>query len=86
MKLNREFLLYSTESETVLVPTGAADFAGMVRGNKTLGMVLELLRSDTDASAIVAALKARCEAPEGAIEADVAKVLAELRKIGALDA
>ena len=34
---------------------------------------------------VAAALKARFDAPEGVIEADVSKALAELRKIGALD-
>lgn len=85
MKLNKEFLLHNTGDETVLVPTGKADFSGVVRGNKTLGTVLELLRKDTTEEEIIAAMKARFEAPEGGIEQDVARVLAELRKIGALD-
>ncbi|MBP5166354.1 MAG: PqqD family protein [Oscillospiraceae bacterium] len=85
MKLNREFLLHNTSGETILVPTGGASFSGVVRGNKTLGAVLELLKNDVTQEEIVAALKARFDAPEGAIEADVEKALAELRKIGALD-
>ncbi len=85
MKLNKAFLLHNTGSETILVPTGGADFSGVVRGNRTLGAVLELLREETTEEALVAAMKARFSAPEGAIEADVAKALAELRGIGALD-
>jgi len=85
MKLNKAFLLHNTSSESILVPTGGAGFSGVVRGNKTLGAVLELLKTDTTEAELVAALKARFDAPEGAVEADVAKALAELRKIGAID-
>ena len=85
MKLNKEFLLHNTGGESILVPTGNAGFSGVVRGNKTLGAVLELLKSDTTEAELVTALKARFDAPEGAIETDVATALAELRNIGALD-
>ena len=85
MKLNKEFLLHNTGTESILVPTGGAGFSGVVRGNRTLGAVLELLKSDTTEAEIVAAMRARFDAPAGAVEADVRKALAELRKIGALD-
>ena len=85
MKLKKEFLLHNTSGESILVPTGKAGFSGVVRGNKTLGAVLELLKKDTSEAEIIAGMKKQFDAPEGAIEQDVAKVLAELRKIGALD-
>ena len=85
MKLKKEFLLHNTSGESILVPTGKAGFSGVVRGNKTLGTVLELLKKDTSEAKIVADMKEMFDAPEGAIEQDVAKVLTELRKIGALD-
>lgn len=85
MKLNKDFLLHNTGSESILVPTGNAGFSGVVRGNKTLGAVLELLKEEMTEAEIITALKSRFDAPEGAIEKDVAKALAELRKIGALD-
>jgi len=85
MKLNKEFLLHNAGGESILAPTGNADFSGVVRGNKTLGAVLELLKEDTTEAELVAALKARFTAPEGAVERDVQRALAELRKIGALD-
>lgn len=65
--------------------SGEAAFSGVVRGNRTLGTVLELLKEDTDEAAVVAAMRERFDAPEGAVERDVARVLAELRKIGALE-
>ena len=86
MKLNKDFLLHNIGEETVLVPTGRADFSGIVRGNKTLGAVLELLKTDTTEQAIVEAMRAKFDAPADVIEADVRRVIDELTKIGALDA
>ena len=57
----------------------------MVRGNRTLGVILELLRQDTTEEQIVEAMKKRFDAPEERIAADVKKALSELRKIGAID-
>ncbi|MCR4577400.1 MAG: PqqD family protein [Clostridiales bacterium] len=85
MKLNDKFLLHNAGSESILVPVGGAGFSGVVRGNKTLGAILELLKKDATEAEIIASMKGRFDAPEGAIERDVATVLAELRKIGALD-
>ena len=85
MKLKAEFITHVTGTEALLVPTGGAGFSGLVRGNKTFGAVLELLKQNTTEAAIVAALKERFDAPDGAIEADVKRALSELRKIGALD-
>ena len=85
MKLKKEFITHDTGKESLLVPTGSADFSGLVRGNKTLGAILALLKEDTTEEAIVAAMKQRFDAPEDVIARDVKKALAELRKIGALD-
>lgn len=85
MKLKKEFLIHNTGDDSLLVPTGEANFSGIVRGNKTLGTVLELLREETTEEEIVAAMRARFEAPEGVIETDVKNALNELRKIGAID-
>ena len=85
MKLSKDFILHNTNDESILVPTGKADFSGVVRGNKTLGAILELLKEDTTEEALIAALETRFEAPEGAVAKDVEKALSELRKIGALD-
>ena len=86
MTLNKDFLLHNIGEETVLVPTGTAAFSGIVRGNKTLGAVLEQLRTETTEEEIVRALCARFDAPKDVIEKDVRRVIDELNKIGALDA
>ena len=85
MKLNHDFLLHHTTHESLLVPTGAAPFSGVVRGNQTLGKILELLKDETTEEELIGRMKEQYEAPEGAVEKDVEKVLSELRKIGALD-
>ena len=85
MKLKKEFLVHVTDPESFLVPTGAAAFSGLVRGNATFGRVLELLRGDTSAEAIVKALREEFDAPEAVIGSDVQKALAALRSVGALD-
>ena len=85
MKLNKNYIIHKTDSETILVPTGEADFAGIVRGNHTLDAILELLKQETDEAAVMAVMKARFDAPDEVITGDVKKALAELRKIGALD-
>ena len=56
-----------------------------MQGNKTLGAILELLKTDTSEDEIIAAMCARFNAPEAVIAADVQKALSGLRKIGALD-
>lgn len=85
MKLKKEFITHNAGSESVLVPTGAAEWAGVVRGNRTLGTILSLMREETTEEEVVAAMRERFDAPAGAIERDVAYAITELRKIGALD-
>lgn len=85
MKLNKGFIVHQTDQDSLLVPAGKVSFTGLVRGNKTLGIVLELLKTDTTKEQIITDIKSRFDAPEGAVERDVDKALDELRKIGALD-
>ena len=85
MKLKSEFIAHDTESETVLVGTGDSGFTGIVRGNATLGAILDILSADVTEEQIVAEMKKRYDAPDGAIERDVARALSELRRIGAID-
>ncbi len=85
MRLKKGFIPHETGSESLLIPAGGAGFSGLVKGNKTLGAILELLKDDTTEENIVAAMKQRFDAPEDVIAADVKKALTELQKIGALD-
>ena len=47
MKLNPNYIVHKTETETVLVPLGGSPFTGIGRGNATLG---ELLSGDASLS------------------------------------
>ena len=85
MKLKNEFLVSEIDGATLLVPCGTAAFSGIVRGNKTFGAVLDLLKTETTEEQIVASIRARFDAPEGVVEQDVHAALAQLREIGALD-
>ena len=85
MKLKSEFILHNTGAETVLVPTGRADFSGVARGNATFGAILALLEHDMSEQAIVDALLDTYDAPRELVEKDVARALAELRNIGAIE-
>ena len=85
MKLKKGFITHDTGAQSLLVPTGKAGWAGLVKGNKTLGAILSLLKEDTTEDAVITAMEERFDAPEETITRDVKKVLAELRKIGAID-
>lgn len=85
MKLNENFIVHTENDETLLVPTAEASFSGIVRGNKTLSLILAFLEKGTTRDEIVRSLKERFDAPDGEIEADVDKTLANLREIGAID-
>ena len=85
MKLKKDFILRNSDEGAILVPIGESAFSGIVRGNKTVGAMLELLKEGTTEAAIVDALKSRFDAPEGAIEEDIQRIIAQLREIGALE-
>ena len=85
MKLKQEFIIHDTEDESLLIPVGGASFFGLVKGNKTLGAILDLLREETTEADVVAAMRAQFDAPEEKIAADVKKAITKLREIGAID-
>ena len=85
MRLKSDFIFHETEDESLLVPAGGAGFSGLVKGNKTLGAILTLLKEETTEEALLETMCARFDAPRDVIAADVGKALTELRAIGALD-
>ena len=44
-------------TESLLVPTGGAAWSGLVKGNRTLGVILSLLKEETTEAAVVADMK-----------------------------
>lgn len=85
MRIRPEFIATNVAASTVLVPTGEANFRGVVRGNKTFAAIVELLSEDTTEEEIVEAMSTRFDAPKSVIEADVSHALAQLRTIDALE-
>lgn len=85
MKLKKGFIVHKRGDETMLVSAGSGGFNGMVRCNSTAGFVVEQMKKDTTEDALVAAMLEAFDAtPDQATDA-VAKVLSQLREIGALD-
>lgn len=85
MRLKKEFIIHDSVGEAMLVASGKAKFSGLVKGNKMFGEMLALLKRDTTEAEMVKTLRTKYEAPEGKIEADVRKVITELRRIDALE-
>lgn len=85
MKLKNEFITYENDGEHITVTAGGSAFNGLIRSNKTAGFIVECLKTETTVDAIVEKMLAKYDAPREVIAADVAKILANLRKIGALD-
>lgn len=84
MKLKSDFITYMSDNEQIMVSAGG-NFSGMVRSNRTAAEIIDLLATDITRDGIVEKMKEMYEAPEGAIERDVDKILASLRSIGAID-
>lgn len=57
MRLKDEFLTHTSGGEAYLVPSGNLEFRGLVKGNETLGEVIELLKTDTTEAEIVKKLR-----------------------------
>lgn len=85
MKLKEEFIVHGTGREALLVPAGGAAFAGIVKGNATLGELLSLLERDTTEAELLAAMQVRYDAPAEVLARDVKTALEALRSVGALD-
>ena len=85
MKLNSGFISHKDGSSTLLVPTGAADFSGLVRSNATAGFIIECLKKETTEDEIVAKMQKKWEVSEEAARRDVQKIMKQLKGIGAID-
>ncbi len=85
MKLNKNFLVHQTGDDTVIVPVGNAGFSGVVKGNKTFGTLLELLKEDTTIEKIITAMTKKYDASPDKIKEDVVNTIERLKKIGAID-
>ena len=85
MRINENFIKHELEGETILVPTGSADFHGLVQGNKSVSAILDCLENDVTEEEIVDTLCKLFNGDREIISADVADVISRLKKIGAID-
>ena len=85
MKLNKGFIAHDDGSEKLLVSTGASKFSGLVRSNETAGFIISCLESETTEAEIVEKMQKKYDGPKDEMERDVKNIIAQLRKIGAID-
>ena len=85
MKLKDGFITHETNGEQIMVAAGNANFAGLVRSNKTAAFIVECLKMDTTSEEIVNLMVEKYDAPKEIIARDVERILNKLRSIGALD-
>lgn len=85
MKLNKNFLVHKSGKDTVIVPTGNAGFLGLIKGNETLGVIVDLLKTDTTEQQLIDQMTKQFDAPREVIEKDVKSVVSRLKEIGAID-
>ena len=84
MKLKDEFITHNSDDESMLIPTADAKFSGIVRGNKTMGKIIELLKEETTEDEIVSRMLEIYDIPEETVRTDVKTVIENLKNIGAL--
>ena len=85
MKLNDNFITHDTNAEQIMVSTGDVAFNGLVRNNKTAAFIVDCLKEETTKDKIVEKMLEKYEVSRDVLEADVEKILNQMREIGALD-
>lgn len=86
MKLKKEYLPHYAMGDYMLIPTGKAQFQGVVKGNETFGKISQCLKHETDEAGIVQKLvEIYGEETRADIERDVREALRQLREIGAIE-
>ena len=85
MKLNNNFLVHKTKKEVIVVPSGKAEFSGVINGNETFGVILDFLKKDITEDKIIAEMQKMYSDDNGQIEKDVKMTVSKLKEIGAID-
>lgn len=83
MKLKDTFITYSSGDEHTMVAVDG--FLGMVRSNKTAAFLIERLKQPATLEELVDAMEERYDVPRAVIEKDVARIVEQLRGIGAIE-
>lgn len=85
MKLKEGFVTHEMGGQQIMVATGAANFAGMVRSNPTAGFIVDCLKESVTREQIIDRMLEKYDVERNVVAADVDKILAKLRSINALD-
>lgn len=85
MKLREGFVTHEMGGEQIMVATGSANFAGLVRSNPTAAFIVDCLKEETTREQIIEKMLAKYDATPEVIGTDVDKIVAKLRSIKALD-
>lgn len=83
MKLKDTFITHMSGDEHIMV--AVEGFSGMVRSNKTAAFIIERLKKPVTLEQLTDAVAARYDAPRDVIAGDVARVVEQLRSIGAIE-
>lgn len=85
MKLKSTFITHKVSNEHITVSTANAEFAGLVRSNKTAAFIIEALKKETTPIDIATQLCEEYDAPYNTVLNDVLRIIESLRQIGAID-
>ncbi|MCD8120092.1 MAG: PqqD family protein [Lachnospiraceae bacterium] len=85
MKLKKEFIIYESDGEQIMVASAGEIFNGLVRSNPTAAFIVNCLREETTEDEIVRRMLEKYDATEEVIRADVARIIAQLSSIHALE-
>lgn len=84
MKLKAEFITYESDGEQLMVSCDSS-FTGLVRSNRTAAFIVDCLKTETTEEEIVERMFEKYDAPRDVLTQDVARIVAQLRSIHALD-
>ena len=85
MKLKEEFVTVFNDEESITVSVDTKLFSGMIKSNETAAFIIKCLEKETTKEDIVQKISKEYDVPETVVQADVTKIIDELRSIGALD-
>ena len=87
MKLNENFILKTIAGSPVVVPVGEAvnQVKGMITLNGPAEVIWKCLEKGDDFDAILATLKAKYDAPEELLKADLEAFIGKLKALGILE-
>ena len=85
MKLKSSFITHDIDGKQVMIDIDRNRFSGMMRSNTPAAYIVDQLKNETSRDEILDKMSERYEAPRDVMGRDLDDILAQLRKIGALE-